>query len=144
MYTEAAKRILARDGHLVTFIFALESEERSLITLELRMEDRAGKHLAIRRVASFLAVRNVEWAIMVGESWWITLSETGQTFRHAVQAPNRREAVTVEGVSKDGCSCNRRVDFSRIGKKIVFGEEETDAEIANIMLPIMKAITKKQ
>src|SRR5207247_2222396 len=63
MYTEAAKRILTRDGHLVTFIFALESEERSLITLQLNMEDRAGKHLAIRRAASYLALRDLNWAV---------------------------------------------------------------------------------
>jgi hypothetical protein len=141
MYTEAAKRILTRDGHLVTFIFALESDERSLITLQLNMEDRAGKHLAIRRAAYYLALRNVNWAVMVGESWWIPLAEVGSKFIHAAQAPNRREAIAVNGVSKDGRACNRHVNFSRNGKTIIFGDEDTDAELTNIMLPIKTAIT---
>jgi hypothetical protein len=141
MYTEAAKRILVRDGYLIPFIFALEGSAQRVVQLGLNMEDRAGKHIAIRQAASFLAPLKVEWAILVGEAWWAPIGDIAPKIIHAEHASNRREAISVEGVAKDGRSCNRRVNFSRKGKEIVLGEEIVDPGIANIMLPIREAIS---
>jgi len=62
---------------------------------------------------------------------------------HAAHAGNRREAISVVGVASDGRSCNRRVNFSRKGREIVFGEEVVDSETANITLPIRDAISAR-
>jgi hypothetical protein len=141
-FTERAKGILSSDGHLSPFIFALNSDGE-LLSLGLSHEDRAQKHIVIRQAASFLAGMDVEWAILVGEAWWVPIAEVGGKIRHAVDAPNRQEAIAVTGVTKEGLSCNRRVVFSRKGKEIAFGEEKADSDTANIMLPIREAISAR-
>jgi len=141
MYTERSKQILIRDGYLIPFMFALIADEARIVPLGLHFEDRAGKHIAIRQAASFLAALDVEWAIHVGEAWWIPIAEIGPGIRHAADASNRREAICVVGVANDRRCCNRRVVFARRGKEIVFGEETVDSETANIMLPIREAIS---
>lgn len=105
------------------------------------MGDRAEKHIAIRQVASFLAPLKVQWAILVGEAWWIPLEEARPDRPHAAHASNRREGIALDGVTSDGRACNRRVDFSRRGDEIVFGEEHGDSKLANIMIPIRDAIS---
>ena len=74
MYTEGAKRILVKDGHLTHFIFALQISSKTMKTFPLEMHDRAEKHIAIRQVASVLARMGVDWAILVGEAWWMRLA----------------------------------------------------------------------
>ena len=54
-----------------------------------------------------------------------------------------RTAYHEAGIAKDGRSCNRRVDFSRKGNDISFGEETVDSETTNIMLPIREAISAR-
>jgi hypothetical protein len=141
-FTESAKRIFARDGHLIPFLFALKSDGE-LVTIGVSHENRAQKHIVIRQAASFLATMNVEWAIHVGEAWWVPIAELGHKIRHAADAPNRREAIAVTGVTKEGLSCNRCVVFSRKGNEISFGEETFDSEATNIMLPIREAISAR-
>jgi hypothetical protein len=141
-FTERAKAILSSDGHLSQFIFVLNSDGE-LLSVGLSHEDRAEKHIVIRQAASYLATMNVQWAIFIGEAWWVPIAEAGEKIRHAVDAPNRREAIAVTGVATDGRSCNRRVEFSRKGKEFVFGEETVDSETVNIMLPIREAISSR-
>jgi hypothetical protein len=144
MFMKNAKRILIRDGYLISFIFALDSDEGSVVSLHLSFEDRAEKHIAIRTAASYLALLNVDWAIFAGEAWWIPIAEVGPKIMHAAHARNRRDAISVVGVASDGRSCNRRVNFSRKGKEIVFGEEVVDSQTVNIMLPIREAISARR
>ena len=139
-YLETAKWLLKHDKHLASFVFAHSSDRKSLIVLQLIMEDRAGKHIAIRRVASFLSKQRIEWALLVGESWVASFDPNVLPTKHAAELPNRREAITVEGVSANGNFSNRYVEFSRCGDTIVFGDEKADHDPVNIMLPILKAI----
>jgi hypothetical protein len=141
-FTERAKKILSSDGYLTPFIFALNSDGE-LRSLGLSHKDRAEKHIVIRQAASFLATMNVQWALLIGEVWCVPIAELGDKIRHAVDAPNRQEAIAVNGVTKEGLSCNRRVVFSRKGKEIAFGEETADSDTANIMLPIREAISAR-
>jgi hypothetical protein len=137
---ERAKGLLKHDKHLASFVFALSSDHKSSIALQLAIEDRAGKHIAIRRVASFLSRQRIEWALLVGESWLASYDPSVPLTQHAAQLPNRREAITVQGVSANGNFCNRYVEFSRRGDTIVFGDEKANRNPVNIMLPILKAI----
>jgi len=139
-YLERAKWLLKHDKHLASFVFAHSSDHKSLITFHLVMEDRAGKHIAIRRVASFLSRQRIEWALLVGESWLASFDPSVPLTQHAAQLPNRREAIAVQGVSANGDFCNSYVEFSRRGDTIVFGDEKADRNPSNIMLPILTAI----
>jgi hypothetical protein len=142
MYQERAKQILMRDHHLVPFLFALERGERTVVTLELNMEDRVGKHIAIRRAASLLSRLDIEWVLFVNEAWTADLIPGKPLPRHAIEASNRGEGIALCGVSADGAFYNRTVKFSRRGDQIVFGDEWADASMTNIMLPISKAIAR--
>jgi hypothetical protein len=143
MWQERAKQILMRDHHLAPFLFVLPRGERTAFYFALNMEDRVGKHLAIRRVASVLSRLDIKWALLVNEAWTAELIPGKPLPGHAIEASNREEAIALCGVSADGAFYNRTVKFSRRGDQIVFGDERADAGMTNIMLPIRKAIARR-
>jgi len=139
-FLETAKKILVVDGYLQAFLFALE-RGRGLRMFRLEMNDRAEKHIAIRQVAAFLELLNVDWAIYVGEAW---IASARPGLRHAIDAADRREAISVVGVANDERFCNRWIEFTRTRTKILLGDDHTDTIPANMLLPILAAIRKRE
>jgi hypothetical protein len=140
MFTERAKQILGRDGHLEPFMFLKKNRGEGVTFLRLQMRDRAEKHIAIRQVAAFLVNMRVEWVIFVNEAWWVPVAELGGNARYAVDSENRRKAISAVGVNAEGRFFNMRVPFRRFGKEIIFEDGDQDSEPVNILLPILKAI----
>jgi hypothetical protein len=141
MFTERAKQILARDGHLEPFIFAKDRDE-GIVFFRLEIGDRAEKHIAIRQAAALLANMRVEWAILIDEAWWLPVEEIDERGMHAADYENRREAIAANGVNADERSFNMHVRFRRFRKEIIFEETHQDSEPSNIMIPILKAIRR--
>jgi hypothetical protein len=136
----AAKQILMKDGRALSFVFALRRDDKQLEVLGLAMEDRVGKHIAMRQAAVVLSRIPVFWALLVGESWVSYLKPGEKPTRHAADDPSRQEALTVNGVSSDGAFRNAHVKFSRRNSGIVFGEERFDSDPTNLMTPVLAAI----
>jgi hypothetical protein len=140
----SAKQVLLRDGRALSFLFAFRRDEKRLEVLGLAMEDRVGKHIAMRQAAVVLSRIPVFWALLVGEAWVSHLQPGQQQVRHAVEDPRREEALSVNGVSTDGSFRNCYATFSRVRGTIAFEAERFDSEPTNIMAPIFAAIHHKR
>ena len=141
-YLRTAKCFLERDGCALPFVFACDSKSKTIINIALRMEDRVGKHIAIRQVASVLSRAPIEWAIYISEAWTAVADPKKPLFRHAADDPNRGECIAAHGVTANGQSRNGCVEFTRLGNKIAFGKESYDDAVVNIMVPIANAIAR--
>jgi hypothetical protein len=138
-YKLVSKQILIKDGFHLSMVFAMSADGKRFYNVGLKMDDRAGKHIAIRRVASLLAQDSIRWAVMVGEVWFVE-NVIGRPLKHASEFPDRKEALVVQGVSCDGHFINCRAVFCKTDSKIVVEDWVEDTDTANIMLPILNAI----
>jgi hypothetical protein len=135
-----SKQMLLKDGFHQSFVIALSADNRRFYAIGLRMDDRAGKHIAIRRTASLLKQDSIKWAVMVGEAWIAYLEAGGQATRHASEMPDRKEALVIHGVSCEGSFASASAIFNRSNSGITIEDWREDAHTPQIMLPILKAI----
>lgn len=132
-----------KDGYHLSFAFALSSDHQRYYSIQLKMDDRAGKHIAIRRVASLLAQDSIKWVVMVGEAWLAYLKKDEQPTRHASEMPDRKEALVIHGVNCDGLFVSASAVFNRNKGGITIEDWEEDDHTPQIMLPILRAIRQK-
>lgn len=138
---KVAKWLLAKDKKLIPTMLVKPVGNQQMIVLQVLMEDRAGKHIAIRRVASFLSRQDIEWVILVNEVWLASFDPRNPPpARHAIDFPDRREAIAVNGVGADGSFSNWTAEFTRRGDAIEFGDDRPDHHPTNILLPILRSI----
>jgi hypothetical protein len=134
-----SKAILTKDGFHLSMAFALSTDHQRFYTIGLKMDDRAGKHIAIRRAASLLTQDSIKWVVIVGEAWYVE-DTNGRPLQHASEMPDRKEALMINGVSCDGSFINSMAIFNRHDGKITVEDWKNDQFTANILLPIFKAI----
>lgn len=132
--------MMKKDGCHPTIAIIQTSNNCEIV--QLNIEDRPGKHLAIRNLADKCREVQTEAVFLIGEVW-IAKKETGLT--HAVESKNKKEALSLTAVTDNGEFCNLIAIFERKGGKIIFPDGWTFQEaLPNIMRPVMEAINRKQ
>jgi hypothetical protein len=133
---EIAKVALKRDGY--HYPMAILRTADSAEVLQLRMDDRAGKQLAIRTLGELAAERKAVAVFFINEAW-IAPFDPAHPDRHAKDHPNRTEALVVHAVNrqKQFYSCN--IGFSKHGRKIEFTEEHFGTGWIAALQPILDA-----
>lgn len=136
-----AKRILTKDGFHQTYVFAFNAERNRFPVIRLQMENRAGKHIAIRRVASLLKQDSFNWVALVGECW-VASFDHKPPYRHASEFPDKQEALMINAVNSEGKFMNSQAIFRRCEGSITLDDWIDDEHPANIMLPLLNAIRR--
>jgi len=139
---ERAKRILSVDGHhnLIAFLH-MPNGKKSVVGLTF--EDRGDKYVAWRRLALQVEKLGAIAVTVIAESW---LSEYDSKKPHMFpeDSPKRKEALSVQTVSRDGENFMLACFFERRGREIVFGEvREMEDARAGYLLPVFKVWAHK-
>ena len=139
-YFQVAKRLLVRDGHHVTI--AIIGTDTFPIIYELRPQDRADQHVLMRELASQCLRVKGRSVILISEAW---ISRALHRYRHAADDPGRSEALVLHAVNSGGTILNFSVPFSREGKKITFGDDETlEGPVPPQLLAVYQALRGTQ
>lgn len=139
-YFARGRKIVATDGyHISTAI--IEKGIQSQI-VQFSPSTRAEKHAYMRDIAEFCERIRAESIMIIGEIWTATvpLKAGAPKFLHAVDAPNRGEALALTGVSRAGECIEVYAPFSRVDEKIVFGPDEVhEGSWPNMTAPFREA-----
>jgi len=110
---------------------------------QLRMDDRAGKHVLFRELADQCRRHDANWFIFIGEAW-LAIPD-GRHGPHAATYPNRREALCLQGVHHDGTQLQFMALFSRRLEKVTLSETAViEQPLPGVMNPIVRAIVKSR
>lgn len=140
-FFEMARVLLVRDGyHITTVIFEAGGIPQFW---HLQMDDRAEKHVLMREIATVCRRHQATWFIMIGEAW---LAIPHQRYGpHAANYPNRKEALVLHGVHRDGSQLSCVALFSKVNGKTVIGPTTVNDELLpGIMRPIVQVIRSSQ
>ena len=91
--------MLRTDGGLVMFFFI--GGEDFLIPVGCQPRDRADKHAIVREVADFVLLHRPDRVTCITEMR-IATPDPSKPGVHAVDYPDRREGIAVEGISQTG------------------------------------------
>ena len=140
---EMAKAMLAADKQLMTVAWLLKGE-RGIDVYPLSFYKQTSKRVAMEKLANHIQRIDADGAVLIGEAWMAT-PEPGEDLRdpnipRPADRPNRREVITIEGITRDGRSTNTIVFFSRNSTgEIVFEETFTDIRVqSNMVVPILR------
>jgi len=102
LYSQMSIINFERDGLILTCLFAGKGNCRHM-QIPLFPQNRAEKHILLRRAAERIAYAGMEWVIMIGEVWTsTTIPKTG----FAADDENRGEAVYIQAIdSKNILRC---------------------------------------
>ncbi|MFZ2639804.1 MAG: hypothetical protein WA117_02365 [Verrucomicrobiia bacterium] len=131
-----AKIILRTDGYHVSCAFV--ETAKGFPYFELRMADRAEKHMVIRDLAKMVGRIKGKSVILIGEAW---AAPTAAVLpgSYAADCPSRVEGLLLNGLSKHGERVTIHSTFRRSDKGIVFEPEVVDtSHISPIMAPFLK------
>lgn len=136
-YFEMAKRVLEVDGfHIPTIL--LEGAAGPQI-FQLKMADRAEKHIVIRDMARKAMATRATAVMLINEAWVAPVS-FGATGKYPIDCPERTEALLLNGLTKTGETVNHFCRFTRVNSKVQLGSESCDTtEIPNILEPFLSA-----
>ncbi len=111
--------------------------------IQIRMDDRVEKGLALRELAAYCKEVRAQEVHFIGESWTAKADPSSKVV-HAKDSPTRREALSLMSVTSTGEVCVLIKGFQRLNKEIVFDQQfmEWDDSVPNIMKPIADAIKK--
>jgi len=128
-----AKQILRTDKyHLPT---ALLKTEKKMHIVNLKMDDRAEKHIALRHLAQQAARLGAQSVFFINEVWLRPATKVSET-HYAVDNNERLEALALHGLSKEGMFVTRTAQFQRTHDDIVFRPDHVNSEtFPNILLP---------
>jgi hypothetical protein len=132
---QLARRHLEVDGYAVPT--AVLWTPRTAHFFQLVMLDRAEKHIVIRELADKARRLNAISLMLINEAWVapVAFASTG---KHAIECPNREEALVLHGLTNKGRAVHCHVRFQRKAGKIVFGAEQvTESEPPNIFTPFL-------
>jgi len=137
-FLEQAKRMLTVDKHLITAVFLI-SADKKLTILPLEFEDHDQKYVMWDIVASELERRDANAIIVIGEAWVAEFDPQNPT-RRPEDASERKEAIKVNALAKDGENFAITVPFTRKWRKIRFQDEiyHDDKYTANFLDPIRR------
>jgi hypothetical protein len=138
---ELAKQMLPIDGSLVPIAFLL-LPDRGLAPIVLNFADSTEKFLVWARVASDVARLGATAVVVVAESWFAPFDPVHPD-RRAADAPERREAITVNAISQDGEDLAITQLFSRSEGKIIFEDAFDDTSGRSAFLDPIKRVWNK-
>lgn len=131
-----SKRILEVDGYLIPTAFV--RTEKGMQVFQLRMDDRADKHMMLRDLADSCKRLDAVAVMLINEAW-VAPREFAATGQHAVDCLNRGEAILLHGLKRSGEAVDCINVFSRREGQVCFGEDRiTEGDVPNIMTPFVK------
>jgi hypothetical protein len=134
------QHMLKRDGGLVMFFFI--EGDGTVVPYGFQPRDRAEKHVLVREVADFVLLHRAEQVTSVAECWFAK-HDPKEPFVYAVNHPNRREGIAVDGISRTGEEISLTCEFTRTESGIEFGEvQKNEGMIVNSLEPIRRAFRK--
>ena len=139
-FLDRAKAILSADGYHV-IVVALFPNDNAPHFMELQPDDQADKYVLMRKLATEVKRIRAHTIVLVAEVW-VAKFDKNHPFRHAVEAPDRTEAINVIAASRTGRSVVLTLPFERIEKKISFSEAEDvaiDQGNINLLSPVLQA-----
>jgi hypothetical protein len=139
---EIAKRMLSADKELVPVAWIIR--DKTVVGFSpLHFPNHDAKRLTMHRLADRLEVMDADGVIVVGE-WWSAEIDAEEYLRtnapHAEELPNRREAIQVIALMRDGQTADRGLFFEHgPNDEIVFGELDADTGgMLNFLEPIRR------
>jgi hypothetical protein len=130
-----AKRYLEVDGYAIPT--ALLWTERRAHVFQLVMLDRADKHIVMRDLAD-TARRLKAVSVMLINEAWVAPASFLSTGKHAMDYPNREEALVLDGLTCEGRSVGCFAHFERQATEILFGAEHVEeGHLPNILTPFL-------
>lgn len=131
-----SKRMLEVDGYLIPT--ALVRTEKCMQLFQLRMDDRADKHMVMRDLADSCKRLDAVAVMLINEAW-VAPAEFAATGKHAVDCPSRGESILLHGLTRSGEAVDCINIFARRDGRICFGEDRiTEGDVPNIMAPFVK------
>lgn len=131
-----SKRILEVDAYLIPT--ALVKTEKGMQFFQLRMNDRADKHMMLRDLADSCKRLDAIGVMFINEAW-VASAEFAVTGKHAIDYPDRGEAIVLHGLKQNGeAVCCLNVFTRREGRICFGGDEITEGDVPNIMAPFVK------
>ncbi len=131
-----SKRMLEVDSYLIPT--ALVKTGKGMQLFQFRMNDRADKHIMLRDLADSCKRLDAIGVMFINEAW-VAPAKFAITGRHAIDCPDRGEAIVLHGLKQNGeavCCLNI---FTRREGRIYFGEDEiTEGDVPSIMAPFVK------
>jgi hypothetical protein len=139
---EVNKKMLSLDGGLMTVAILMRGE-RLIGTFSLEFYDQASKRIAFHKVGDWVKRYNADGVVVVAESWVAFPDEAEFSDPNIVPArdrPDKQEAITVTGITKDGRTLEAMCIFTRdAGGQIKFGDTElTDSTYVNALEPVRR------
>lgn len=137
-----SKRMLEVDGYLIPT--ALVKTEKGMQLYQLRMDDRAEKHIVMRDLADSCKRLDAVAIMLINEAW-VAPAGFAPIGKHAVDCPSRREAILLNGLTRSGEAVNCMNIFTRRDGHVCFGEDGiTEGTVPNIMAPFVKVWSIKR
>lgn len=118
-------------------------------TFSLDFYDQASKRIAFHKVGDWVRRYGADGVVVVSESWIAFLEETEDirdpNIIPARDRPDRQEAITVTGITKDGRALKAMCIFTRDASgQINFGDTIlTDSTYANLLEPVRRIWEKR-
>lgn len=119
-FFKIGKEMLKADGF--HFMSALVQSKSGFNIFQLRPDDRADQHVMMNELSSCCARLRAVSCILIAESWVAKPSTEHGPF--AVNYPDRREALTLDGFHKDEGFQSRLAIFARDLEQIIFSESK--------------------
>jgi len=145
---ELNKKMLSLDGGLMTVAILMRGEQM-IDTYSLEFYDQASKRIAFHKVGDWVRRYAADGVVVASESWIAFLEETEDlrdpNIIPARDRPDRQEAITVTGITKDGRALKAMCIFTRDANgQINFGDTVlTDSTHFNSLEPVRRVWEKR-
>ncbi|MGH7959875.1 MAG: hypothetical protein ACREH8_23065 [Opitutaceae bacterium] len=133
------RAILQADGFHISTALIDRGAQSQIVQFTPRT--RAEKHAYMRDIAEFCLRINANSVMLIGEIWTATFPVGApQKFLHAVDAPERGEALALTALNRAGQCIEITAPFTRMDGKIVFGPDEVhESRWPNMLAPFREA-----
>lgn len=145
---EFNKKMLMMDGGLATVAILMRGE-KMIDTVSLEFYDQASKRIAFHKVGDWARRYDADGVVIVSESWMAFLGKdedvSDPNIIPARDRPDKQEAITVTGITKDGRTLKASCIFTRdTDGQISFGDTIlTDSIHANTLEPVRRVWEKR-
>lgn len=144
-YLNHAKRhieMLKRDHPHMMFVF---KEDKTVRIETLHIENRTEKYAMMQVIGEMLKKDNkIMGLVFIGEIWSLPSDVSSEDWQKHMENPSietaGKEALSIDGMMRDGQCANFTVEIDRKGENVVFGEaKQGDITKANMYKSIKEA-----
>jgi len=121
---QQAKYILQKDKYHQHIVFMFMPDGK-VFTYSMDLRDRSDKYQSMRHVAEKMRELGADKFIMIAEAWVASLPQKA-TIIHACDSPDKKEALTLVGATKNGEFYDAYVTFNRDNDEINFEDTTTN------------------